>query len=128
MGGVSDIKLKIDAGPDGDDEDLERLTENLRNELLELEIESAELSRDGVVPAHSKVVDPISWGTILLTLAASGGVLTTLIQAVQSWLNRNELNTISLEIDGDKLELKGVSSQQQSQLIEAWLKRHEGGA
>jgi hypothetical protein len=33
---------------------------------------------------------------------------------------------VTLEIDGDKLEVTGLSSEEQQRLINAWLSRHGG--
>ena len=76
-------------------------------------------------PKKAKAGDPITWGTLLLTLAASGGVLTTLINALQSWLTRHDRHKLSLEIGSDKLEVTGISSEEQRRVIEAWLSRHK---
>jgi hypothetical protein len=119
--------LTLDAGPRADAEELEQLTRQLRAELLELDVESVNLLKAGKAPERTKVVEPISWGTILLTLAASGGVLTSLINLLQSWLNRHENSSLILEIQGDRLELKGISisSEDQQRLLEDWLSRRK---
>ena len=119
--------LAINAGPEADAKELERLTRQLREELLELDLESVDLLRGGKAPEKAKVGDPISWGTILLTLAASGGVITSLINLLQSWLKRHERSNLTLEIQGDRLELKGIpiSSEEQQRLLEDWLSRRK---
>jgi hypothetical protein len=64
---------------------------------------------------------------LLVTLATSaaagaGGVLPTLINTVQSWLSRRHENrSITLEIQGDKLEVSSVSSEEQRRLIDTWI-------
>ena len=64
-------------------------------------------------------------GTLLLTLM-SGSVLPTLITTLQAWLaRRREGSTITLEIDGDKLEVPANPSKQQRQLIDFWVSRHK---
>ncbi len=121
------VILNIDAGQEDDPEEIERFTQQLREELTELEVEGVDLVRAGETPAKAKVGDPITWGTLLLTLAASGGVITTIINVLQSWLTRQERRSISLEIDGDKLEIKGISSKEQQRLINEWRSRHAKG-
>jgi hypothetical protein len=63
---------------------------------------------------------------LLLTFAASGGVLTTLINVLQSWLSRHERRSMTLKIGDDELEVTGISSEQQQQLINDWLSRNKG--
>lgn len=121
---TKEVILHIDTNQETDAQELEHLTQQLRNELLELNVESADLVQAGEKPSQAKVGDPISWGTILVTLLATGGVVTTLINAIQSWLTRNERRSITLEIDGNKLQITGISSEEQQQLIDAWIKRH----
>ena len=121
------VILNIDEGQEDDPEEIERFTQQLREELTELDVEAVDLVRAGETPAKAKVGDPITWGTLLLTLAASGGVITTVINVLQSWLTRQERRSISLEIDGDKLEIKGISSKEQQRLINEWRSRHAKG-
>ncbi len=121
------VILNIDAGQEDDPEEIERFTQQLREDLTELDVEAVDLVRAGETPAKAKVGDPIIWGTLLLTLAASGGVITTVINVLQSWLTRQERRSISLEIDGDKLEIKGISSKEQQRLINEWRRRHAKG-
>jgi len=63
-------------------------------------------------------------GQLLLTLAASGGVITSLIAAVQSYIAGRSGRKVILEIDGDKLEVSGVDSASEKKLISAWINRH----
>ena len=118
------LTVTLDAKPDTDAEDLERLTRQLRDELSELDVQ-ADLVTGGSAPANTKAGDVIEWGTLLLTLAASGGVITALINAIQAWLtNRNQPATITIETGGDKLQITGNPSPEQQQLVKAFLHRH----
>ncbi len=121
------LMLRLDAGPDVDDEELAELTRQLREELLELDVEAVDLVHAGELPEKAKGGgDPVAWGALLVALAASGGVLTTLINTLQAWLTRSERRSVILEIGGDKLEVTGVSSEEQQRLINTWLSRHGG--
>lgn len=122
----SQLALHIDTGQETNVEEMAKLSRRLREELLELDVEKVDLARVSEPPAKSKTGDPVTWGTILVTMAASGGVLTTLITTVRSWLMRNERHKITMEINGDKLDVTGISSKEQQRLIESWLRRHQG--
>ena len=118
------LTVTLDAKPDTDAGDLERLTRQLRDELSELDVQ-ADLVTGGSAPANTKAGDVIEWGTLLLTLAASGGVITALINAIQAWLtNRNQPAAVTLEMGGDKLQITGNPSPEQQRLIKAFLQRH----
>ncbi len=122
---TTQLMLNINAGPETDEEELAELTQQLRKELLELDVEAVGV-RAGEAPERAKAGDSVTWGALLVALVASGGVLTTLINTLQSWLTRHERNSVTLEIGGDKLEVTGISSEEQQRLINAWLSRHGG--
>jgi hypothetical protein len=63
-----------------------------------------------------------------VTLAASGGVLTTLINTLQSWLSRRDNHSVTLEIGDDKLVITSASTKEQRMLIDAFIARHKGGS
>jgi hypothetical protein len=120
------LLLSLEAGPGTDDEELAELTRQLRTEFMEVDVESIDFASIDEAPVGSKSGPPVDWGTLLLTLAASGGVLTTIINVIQSWLTRHDRHRLSIEINGDRLELTGISTDEQQQLIDAWLSRHRG--
>jgi len=122
-GQVSELFLHLDAQSE-DDEELAEITQQLREELLELDVEAVDLVGGGEAPAKAKAGDPISLGMLLVTLAASGGVLTSLINVLQSWLGRQERRSLTLKIGDDELAVTGISSEEQQRLIDAWLSRH----
>ena len=120
------LLLTLDAGPGADAEELAEVARQLRTELLELDVETIEFGSSGETPEGAKAGSAVDWSTLLLTLAASGGALTTIIGVLQSWLTRFEKRSVTLEIDGDKLEITGISSKEQRRLVDAWLSRHRG--
>ncbi len=117
------LKLSIDS-LDSDNEDLQELTILLRDELGNLEIEKIVSPSDVSQPNGTKSPDAISWGQLLITLAASGGVLTTLISAINAWVLRQSDCMIKMELDGDTIELNGIDSKVQKKLIDDFLARH----
>jgi hypothetical protein len=119
------LRLTIHPEAEVDEEKLFDQTAQLKEELQALETTSVDLVKKSSAPAGAKAAgDPAFLGTLLLTLAASGGVLTTLISALSSWLTRNNACSITLEIGGDKLEIKGASAPTQERLTNAWVERH----
>jgi hypothetical protein len=118
------LRLVIASDPETDDEELQQLTIQLRNEILDLDVEAVSLVEAEEAPAGTKAGAPVTWGTLLVTLAASGGVLTALVNLLKSWLVRNEQRSITLEIEGDRLEVTGLSSEEQQHLINDWMSRH----
>jgi hypothetical protein len=58
---------------------------------------------------------------------ASPELLAAVISAAGGWLAGRHRRSVRLEVDGDVLELTGASSAQQQRLVDAWLRRREGG-
>jgi hypothetical protein len=121
---ATQLRLVIDTDPEADNEELEQLTRRLRQEILDSDVGDVYLVKAGEVPTGAKSGDPVTWGALLVTLAASEGVIATLINLLKSWLTRNEQRRIALEIDGDRLEVTGLSSEEQHRLINEWMNRH----
>lgn len=122
------LTLELDVGPDADAEEVDELTRRLRRELLELDVESVDLSRAGPPPPGARAVDVLSLGTLIVTLAKSSGALGTVVAVVRSWLSGAPRRTVKLELDGDVLEVSGVSLRDQRELIASWIARHEAAA
>ena len=119
------LKLTIDPSAQIDDEELDRLSRQLCQEILDLDVEDAVPLKAGQAPVGSKSGDAITLGALLITTLASSGAIPPLFDLLKTWLTRHGLRSVTLEIDGDKLQVKGISSQEQKQLIDAWMSRHK---
>lgn len=123
-------KQEDDDDNNNDQEELERITHNLRDDLTELDaIEKVDLVRkEGEqAPEGSRAGgDIVTLGSLLLTLGTSAAstAVPNLVNALQSWLSRNDKRKISLEIGGDKMEVTGISDKEQQRLVDAWISRH----
>ena len=107
-----------------DDEETSLLAERLRGALVDSEFDVGSAPPEHDPEPGAKVVDPVSVSALVVALVASGGALTSLVEAVQAWLLRSSARRVVLEIDGDRLELDGVTSQERRLLTAAWLERH----
>jgi hypothetical protein len=86
---LGEVTIEVLARPDADEGENVELARQVRHELLGLgEIENVH-SRLTPAGPGTKAVGGIDWQTLIVTLAASGGVLTTLISAVQAVLSRH---------------------------------------
>jgi hypothetical protein len=63
----------------------------------------------------------------LVVTVAQSGLLAPVVAAIQGWLGRSQQRSVKLELDGDVLELTGVSSRDQQRLVDEWLRRHSNG-
>src|SRR5687767_8050926 len=116
---MTDVTLRV--REDGaDDERIEQLTAFLRTELTELVAVSGV---PGEAPEGAKAVDLNELGTLLTTVSQST-VLAALINAVSSWLGQRRDRSVTVEADGDPLELTGDPSEAELAQRSAWLGRH----
>ncbi len=125
--GLCKVRVVIEPGPDAGPDDVEGLTRQLRAELGELDLDVVILRSSEEPPPHAKG-GGIDWGTLLVTLSASGGVFTVLIATMQRWLDRRRLaRGITMTVDGDSITLNRTSEQERDELVRMWVRRHGGG-
>jgi hypothetical protein len=106
------LNIEISAS-DATVEDIDWMTRRLLSELRELDVESAELTKEGAAPAGAKG-DPVSIGSIALELLPS--VLPSVLGLVQAWVSRGQGRTVKFK--GMGIEFEG-SSEDLHKLIEA---------
>jgi hypothetical protein len=116
----------LDAGPDSDAEELHALAGRLRDELLELDVEAVALDRSGEAPAGAKGVELLALGGLVVRFALNTAVLRSVVDATVAWLGRQRARSVKLTLDGDTLEVTGVSSAEQRRLVDQWVARHAG--
>ncbi|WP_330277639.1 caspase family protein [Lentzea sp. NBC_00516] len=116
---MTDVRLRVHE--DGaDDERIEQLTVFLRSELSELVPLSGV---PGEAPEGAKALDVAELGTLLTTISQST-VLAALITAVSSWLGQRRGRSVTVEADGEALELTGAPTKAELAERSAWLGRH----
>ncbi|MEV0389322.1 caspase family protein [Nonomuraea sp. NPDC050643] len=116
------IRLLLSVIDDGADaQDLDQATVRLRDELLDLDV-VVSAAGGGEVPEGARAVLSFTIGGLVIALAGSE-LLGAIVNAVTSWLNRNQHRSVKLDIEGDVLELTGVRAKEQRELVEVWLRR-----
>ncbi|GHH53866.1 effector-associated constant component EACC1 [Lentzea cavernae] len=116
---MTDVTLRVHE--DGaDDERIEQLTTFLSSELRELVPVSAV---PGEAPEGAKALDVAELGTLLTTISSST-VLAAVINAVSSWLGQRRERSVTVEADGEALELTGAPTETELAQRSAWLGRH----
>jgi hypothetical protein len=118
---VTRLVLRIE-DDQGDREELARLTDALRRELLDLDVATVQQPSAGTAPPGSRAFDIAALGTLVVTLAKSE-LLAAVVSAVASWLANRRNQTVKVEIDGDVLELTGLPSGERQRLTDEWLRR-----
>jgi hypothetical protein len=125
VGEQTELRVHVDAeGAEADE--LAELTGQLRRTLLELDVDTVEPVPAGQAPPDAKAVEALALGGLLVSLANASGLLGSVVEAIQSWLVGRGPRRVRLELDGDVLEVSGVSSRRQDELVKVWLDRHAG--
>jgi hypothetical protein len=121
----AELRVELHADPDIDAEEMAQLVGRLRSELLDLDVIAVELATGGEVPGNAKGIGLLALGGLVVRFAGPD-VLESVIGGIRSWLGRQRHRSIKLTLDGDSLELTGVSSAEQQRLINLWVNRHAG--
>lgn len=114
------LLLSIEPGEDAEPQELEELSQRLRRDLLELEVDAVDLVREGSAPASAKG-DPLTLGSLVVTLAPVA--LTGLMNLLQSWLARHKDATVTVKSPRGEIVVTGIPSKEQQQMIDAWVRR-----
>ena len=115
------LKVELGAGAGTGAEEQDELTRALREELLELDVEDVERPAEAA-PEGARAGEAIALGTLLVTLGQ--GALGIVSSAIGRWVARRGGRSVTLELDGDRIELGGVSEEDQRRLIETFVARH----
>ena len=121
---MTQLGLRLDAGDDASDEEVDRLTGRLRDELLELDVDEVRRAAAGEAPEGARGIDPEALGHLLVTLATAPATLRAVVGTVRAWLARSAARSVKIELDGDVIEVTGVSNADQQRLIDVWIERH----
>jgi len=117
------LGIQVDLGLDADAEEVAEATLELRRELLDLDVDSVELRAGGQPPPGTRGVELAALGALLVSVTQSQ-LLAPVLAAIRSWLGGSPQRSIKLELEGDTLELTGISSAEQRRLVDEWLQRH----
>ncbi|MGY6025363.1 hypothetical protein [Streptomyces spinosirectus] len=100
---------------------LQQQVEVLREDLLALAVDRVGPLRAGPAPPHSRSGVAEAVGALLVALQPTVPLLEGAIAVVRDWIGRSGSRTVVLEIDGHRLELTGVSSEDQRRLADEWV-------
>lgn len=121
---VTELDVRVNSGRDADAEEIAESTAMLREELLQLEVDSVDEAPAGEAPPGTRAAEAVALGGLIVTLVNSSGLLSAVVGTIQSWVSRLGRRRVRLELDGDVLDVTGVSSKEQHELITQWIARH----
>jgi hypothetical protein len=113
-------------GDDLEAEQIDELIQQLREELLELDVDSVERIPAGEAPTSTRAVEIFVLGGLLVKVAESVNALNSAIGTIRDWLSRRGGVKIEIRLGNDVLELSNASRKDEERLIAAFLDRHSG--
>lgn len=114
-----------------DAERLADLADNLRTEILALDVDDVRPVSDGAAPPGSRAMDVAAVGALLASLNGSTEALGHLVRTVRSWLGRGANavpRTVELTVGDKTLRVTNASGEQQDRLVEAFIAAVAAGA
>jgi hypothetical protein len=126
--GRAEIQVELRLPDGADAEELDAATARLRDELLDLDVERVERVRGGEAPPGARSGELAALGELLLVLARNTETISSVLGSLRAWLGRDHGRSVRLVIDGDSLEVTGISSREQERLIETFVARHGSAA
>ncbi len=116
---TENLVIHLEAGPEADEEELAASTRSLREQLLQLNVESVDPISSSIAPPGAKG-DPVTLATLAVTLAPIA--LTELMRGVQTWLSRHERATVTVRSGKESIVIQGSPSTEQKRVIEAFIR------
>jgi hypothetical protein len=109
---------------DVDPEQLDELTQSLRRELLELDVDAVEQATAGPAPAGTRGLELAVIGALLVKAQSSGELLAKVVGVVRGWLRnaRRDSRTLRLTLNGQSIELTHATDAQQQQLVDEFIR------
>jgi hypothetical protein len=124
---LAQLDVRIEVEPDADREELVALAVRLREWLLPVGVESVGFVAAGPAPSGTRSAGMFVAGVLTVLVGRSSELLAKLIGVVQSWLSSSGTRSVRLELDGDVLEVRGITRGDQRELIQAWIDPHTDG-
>jgi hypothetical protein len=117
----AEIRIVVDTGPQSDDKELAEATRQLRNMLLGQQVEYVRFETVENAPLLGKSADLPALGVLLVAMAPA--VFGAVTATVKTWSERQTGRSAKVTLDGNSLELTGISEKQTQQIIEEfWLR------
>jgi len=102
---LSELNIQVSA-TDVTEEDIDQMTRQLLSELREMDVERAELTHGGISPGGTKAIDPVTVGSIMITVLPT--LLPKVVEGIQAWVIRgnNRIVKFKGKIAGQPVEFE----------------------
>ncbi|AWS46166.1 hypothetical protein [Streptosporangium sp. 'caverna'] len=118
------LGLTLDLPADFEPEETEEETAALGRMLAGLHVGSVVEPRASEgEPSGAKGLQTVI-GALTVIVSGTKESLGTVLDAIRSWVSLSASRSVVVEIDGDRLEVTGVTVQEMSRLIDLFIERH----
>ena len=123
MTNEGDLTVCVCMAPDDDAEERAEVTQRLRAELLDLDVQAVDPVTEADVREGAKGLPAVA-GWLAVHLGREG--LRTVLVSIAGWASRND-RAVEVTLAGDVLKLGRATRHQQEKIIDAWLAKHAPG-
>ncbi len=117
-----ELRLNVGVEPDADAAELDEATAQLREELLELDVDAVDRPAGEPPPPGTRAAEAVLLGTLLVPLGREA--IAAVVRTIETWVARRSSRTVKVTLDGDSIELSNVSDADQRRLIDSFVARH----
>jgi Effector Associated Constant Component 1 len=117
--GIRAEQLQIRLGIDGeiDGQELEEATSQLHRQLLELDVEDVARVATGPPPDGARAGEALELGVLVVALLRTPSLITALASVLSCWISAKHGRSAVVELNGQRLELSGVSGEDRTEMI-----------
>lgn len=127
---VTTMRVLITIDESGaDDERLEELSDRLRAELLDFDVEDAKPVRDGDPPAGARAVDVAAVAAFVVSLGGTAEAFAQIVTALRAWvgLGRSAPRTVEITVGDKTLRISDTTVAQQDRIIDEFVRSVRAG-
>jgi hypothetical protein len=113
------VLIRVGGGPRDDDLEVSALADQVRRQLLELDVDRVDLVRRDELPAGAKAGEAFEIGTMVVTFGPT--VLAAVIDTLKGWLRSNRDRSVELKRGDKSIKLSHASPEDTKRLVDAFL-------
>jgi hypothetical protein len=121
------LEIRLSIGEDPDANELASAASKLRRELLELPVADVQLSSSGPPPPGSRAADAVEVGALVVALARSPGLASSIGQALSAWISSRHGRSAVVQLGDDRIELSGIAEGDQAHMLALFERARDGG-
>jgi hypothetical protein len=116
------LTIEIAVDQDSDETELGRTSQQLRQDLLRLDVDNVVRAPAAQAPRSAKGGETGISNILILTLSNST-VLVAIVGTLGAWIKRRGGRRVRVRLGTNEIEIDNASAEEQAKLIESWINR-----